>query len=45
MQYSNLFQIKQVINNITDSKIEKILNEPAIEIEEDIGKKKNWFGF
>jgi len=28
-----------------DSKIEKILNEPAIEIEEDIGKKKNWFGF
>lgn len=28
-----------------DSKIEKILNEHAIEIEEDIGKKKNWFGF
>ena len=28
-----------------DSKIEKILNEPSIEIEEDISKKKNWFGF
>lgn len=29
-----------------DSKIEKILNEPAIEIEEDrVAKKKNWFGF